>query len=161
MALGFQTQELMQGTHHFVDPSYGPSKPAPMYFRIYWGQHFSAFLSPSHANFLRADATGVISVDGLTAGEIPTIGALDLRYFSDHVLRYELQFNAKGQRFTYVGQKQEVKLWKPWLLPKTHTTCYGSIADGAGKTISRSVLHFSLAPQNILFFLKNFRLQFR
>jgi hypothetical protein len=161
MALGFETEEIMRGTHHFVDPSYGSPHEMPMHFRIDWGQTFDRFLNPGSAGFFRADATGVISVTGLTDGEVPAKGSLELRYLTENTLRYDLEFNAHGEPFRYVGQKRDVKLWKPWLLPKTHTTCYGWISDEQGSIISRSVVHFLLDFATLTHFITSFRLKWR
>jgi len=157
MAVNFAMREVMRGTHHFVDKSLGSTDETEFYFKIKWGQKFSSFLNPVSPDCFKADAKGVINVSGLTKGEIPTEGSLELRYLTEQKLRYTLNFKVDKKRYQYIGEKVDVKLWQPLFLVKTHTTCYGYIKDPKGEVISRSVTHFELKPQNIISFVASLR----
>ena len=158
MPLSFQMKETMSGSHHFVDPKWGSPEEQTLFFTIEWGQTLPAFFTPSDPAFMVARARGDIYVEGLTSAPVPCRGALSLSYLSRRELRYELAFHVKGTAYVFTGLKRNVELWRPWLLPKTHTTCYGLLEDEQGRSVSRSVLHFPIDVRGITDFLKSFRL---
>lgn len=154
----FRMKELMKGTHHFVDPELGAPHNRELYFLIEWGQSVPSFLFPLSNKCLRADARGIINVSGLTEGDVPVEGGFELNYLSERILRYTLSFEVDKEKYLYVGEKRDVKLWQPWLLVKTHTTCYGTIVNSKGRLISHSITHFGMDPKTIMGFMTSFRL---
>lgn len=157
MKIRFVMKEIMRGVHHFVDPALGSAEEADLYFRIKWGQKLLPYLNPVSGTFFKANAHGVIFVEGLTEGEVDCSGTLELRYLAEQKLRYTLDFVVDGEPYRYVGEKRDVKLWEPIFLIKTHTTCYGRITDSTGRIISRSVIHFGMGPKSLLAFSTSFR----
>ncbi len=157
MKLKFQMNETMKGYHHFVDPSFGTPDERILFFTISWGQSLREFLAPGNPSFFLAGAKGEIFVEGLTKSPVPTMGSLDLSYLEKKGLRYELAFDVDGKGYHFIGEKRDVKLWKPWMLPKTHTTCYGRIEDTKYRVISKSVLHFPMDLKGIMSFLRSFQ----
>ncbi len=157
MKPGFEMKELMKGWHHFTHPAFGSPEERLLYFNITWGQDFREFLNPSNPSFFTARAEGEIFVEGLTKDPVETRGSLNLSYLERTELRYDLAFEVEEKKYVFVGRKRNVKLWKPWMLPKTHTTCYGLIEDEEYKVISRSVVHFPMDAKGILDFLGSFR----
>lgn len=153
----FSMNELMIGTHHFVDPKTGPTDDSDFYFKLNWGQELFSFVRPGSQDFFKAKAKGVINIAGLTNGEVPTEGTLELLYFTEQKLRYTLKFSVKGKDYTYIGEKKDVKLWRPLCLVKTHTTCYGKVFDENNQIISHSVTHFEMEPKNIVNFVGSLR----
>lgn len=151
MGLSFQMTECMRGTHHFVDPARGDASDRSLYFRIRWSGQLASVLNPLSSEFLRYAAEGVILVEGLTSGEVPCNGTLVLDYVREHKITYALQFD----HYRFIGEKVDVRLTRPVMLIKTHTTCYGRIEDEQGKIISRSVVHFE--PEDALGFLASTR----
>lgn len=152
---GFSMTETMKGDHHFVDPALGSAADRLFYFRLDWGGAFAEAFNPGSGEFLTFEATGVIFVSGLTAGEVPCTGTLKLDYLRSKTLRYELDFEVEGEPYHYVGEKVDVNLLNPLLLIKTHTTCYGTLTRGDGAIVSRSVAHFE--PRSTLPFLMSLR----
>lgn len=158
MGIAFSIDEIMKGTHHFVDPQLGSTEESEFYFKITWGQSIVDFFNPLSTKCFKTDAEGTIFVTGLTSQEVPTKGTLELNYFSEQKLRYTLNFSVKGEPYQYVGEKVDVKLWRPLCLVKTHTTCYGKITDKKNKIISKSVTHFEIEPGNLLYFASSFKI---
>lgn len=144
MPFTFHIDEVMKGNHHFVDPSYGDATDRPCSFRLRWGAPLLASINPLSSRFMRYDASGVIEADGLTDGAVDCSGTLELDYFGDQKITYDLRFEARGRPFRYLGEKTHVDLRHPLLLIKTHTTCYGAITDDADRFVSKSVLHFDV-----------------
>ena len=130
----------MTGAHHFVDPARGDAHDRRFYFRIDWGARRLAQLNPLSPEFLEFDAEGVLLAEGLTPGEVPCRGTLRLDYLGSHTLTYTLSFEVDGQPHRYVGEKVDVNLARPLMLVKTHTTCYGTVWDGEGRIVSRSMV---------------------
>jgi len=159
MSVRFTFTETMTGLHHFVDPKRGDANDRRFYFRLEWGPRDLSQLSPFGHNFLTFEAEGVIFVDGLTDGEVPCTGSLAIDYFGRRTITYALEFEVKGERFRFVGEKVDVNLLNPLMLIKTHTTCYGTLLDETGTIVSRSVAHFE--PSSLISFLTSFRLQLR
>lgn len=151
--LGFQMDEVMSGWHEF-EPGLGPAGQLPFEFRVTWGpRRLGPWLTPGSGEFLRQDLSGTVRAGGL-CDDAPCQGTLELRYFTDHRLRYDFAFEAGGKAYQFVGEKVNIQLWN---LPVSHTTCFGVLKDVAsGRLVSRSVTHFHLrsAPR----FLRTFRL---
>jgi len=141
MGLSFQLTECMRGAHHFVDPVLGDASDRNLYFRIRWSGQLASVLNPFSSEFLLYQAQGAILVDGLTQGEAPCKGTLKLDYLREHKLTYTLVFD----RWRFIGEKLDVRLSRPVMLIKTHTTCYGRIEDERARIVSRSVVHFEPA----------------
>ena len=153
----FSMIETMRGLHHFVDKSYGDVEDKKFYFKIDWGQELFKFINPFSPEFMLNEAEGVIYVEGLTDGEIACHGSLELSYLSEYKLRYNLNFEYNGDNYSYVGEKVDVKLWKPINLVKTHTICYGTLYDQHHQVISKSITHFELG--DMVSFLTSLRLR--
>ncbi|MDY0002169.1 MAG: hypothetical protein RBU30_12800 [Polyangia bacterium] len=151
--LGFKMDEVMSGWHEY-EPGFGPPGQLPFEFRVTWGpRRLGPWLNPSSGEFLKQDLAGTVSAGGLTEGA-PCNGTLELRYFTDHRLRYDFGFEAGGRPYQFVGEKVNIQLWN---LPVSHTTCFGVLKETeTGRLVSRSVTHFHLhtAPR----FLRTFRL---
>jgi hypothetical protein len=155
MVLKIRITETMRGQHHFVDPELGEPLDRSLHFRIDWSGEPKTALNPLDSGFMTFDAAGVIDVEGLTKGEIPCAGSLRVDYFRGRTITYELDFEANGDRFRYVGQKVGVNLLRPVELIKTHTTCYGTITREDGRIVSKSVTHFE--PDELVPFVASFR----
>jgi len=152
--LGFMMDEVMTGTHHFVDGA-GPAGEHPLQFRVTWGtRHLGAYLNPFGHNFMSNYLEGRVSVGGLVENA-PCRGTLDLKYFTGAKIRYEFDFkDSEGVPYRYVGEKVNLR---PWNLHRTHTTCYGTITNlDTGKDISKSIVYFKL--DTALDFVKSMRL---
>lgn len=152
--LGFMLDEIMVGSHHFVNDA-GPEGEHPMSFEVSWGsRHMMTYLNPLNPRFLSNFLEGTVSVGGLVH-QARCQGTLDLLYFTEAAIRYTFTFkDDRGRTFRYIGEKVNIR---PWNLHRTHTTCYGTITDlGTGKEISKSILHFEL--QTLPAFLGSFRL---
>ncbi len=153
--LGFTLNEYMVGTHTFVDDGKN-KKTLPLHFNITWGnQSLLKALNPFSKGFLNNKATGLITVGGLVEN-VNCTGSLNLLYFSERKIRYELYFkNNQGKAYKYVGEK--INLW-PWNLHKTHVTCYGAITEQeSNRIISKSVVFFPY--KELLSFIFSFRFQ--
>ena len=157
MPLAFKITETMHGSHHFVDPAHGEAVDRPMHFTIDWGAPIASSVNPLSNRFMRYEASGTVAVDGLTSGEVPCTGSLEIDYVGLRKIIYDLAFQADGQTFRYRGEKTNVDLLKPLQLIKTHTTCYGTIVREDGRILSKSVLHFE--PETMWPFLSSFRLR--
>ena len=156
MSLSFTLTETMSGLHHFVDPGRGDANDRRFYFRLDWGARRPAQLNPFGQEFMIFEATGWILVDGLTPGEVPCTGTLEIDYFGRHTITYVLDFEVDGESYHFVGEKVDVNPLRPLMLVKTHTTCYGTLTDAAGAVVSRSVTHFE--PSTLVPFITSFRL---
>ncbi|MGC8928886.1 MAG: hypothetical protein ACP5QK_13325, partial [Myxococcota bacterium] len=65
------------------------------------------------------------------------------------------EFEVNGKRYLYIGEKVNIK---PWNLPVSHTTCFGTIVEReTNRLISRSVVFFRYST--IPSFLLSFRLR--
>jgi hypothetical protein len=140
--LGFRMDELMSGTHKFVDGA-GPEGEHPFSFTITWGaDDMARFLNPLGDGFMSNELEGVITVGGLT-DDAPCQGTLELRYFQEGKIRYTIDFEGPdGKAYRYVGEKRDIR---PWNLHRTHTTCYGTVTEvESGRVISDSVVYFDL-----------------
>lgn len=156
MAWLLSISETMRGTHHFVDPQLGDASERPFWFRIRWAGIPTLVLNPLSPRFLDYDCDGVIHADGLTSIPVPCKGSLHIDYRRAHAISYRLTFEADGRLFRFNGEKRDVRLDRPWMLVKTHTTCYGEIVDDQRRVVSRSVVHFE--PSTAIDFLKSLRL---
>jgi hypothetical protein len=157
MTLAFSVTETMRGVHHFVDPARGPAVDRPLHFRIDWGAPIRTALNPLSGQFMSHRAAGELFAEGLTPHPVACSGTLVVDYFRRHTITYDLDFSCEGERFNFLGEKVDVWLRRPLQLVKTHTTCYGTITNGAGAIVSRSVLHFP--PETMRSFLLSLRLR--
>lgn len=150
---GFTITETMRGEHEFVPP-FGPPGKRPMEFRVTWGpKRLRTWLDSAGEQFLASDLRGSVTVDGLCR-EAPCAGRIELRYFRDRTIRYVFDFEAGGSPYRFAGEKAYIR---PWNLPWSHTTCFGSIArTDTGQLVSTSVTRFRL--RSLPSFLASFRL---
>jgi len=152
--MGFQMREIMSGTHRFENGA-GPNGEFPLSFDVVWGtDNIVDWINPKGERFLVNELKGFVSVGGLCE-KAEVTGTLELRYFKDFKIRYTFEFDANGKGYVYVGEKVNIK---PWNLPVSHTTCFGTIVEkDTNRLISRSVVFFrySTIPQ----FLLSFRLK--
>ena len=141
-AWGFSMNEVMSGEHVFA-PGMGPPGKQPLEFRVRWGpENLANWLDRSSPGFLINKLEGSITAGGLCA-QTPCQGTLELRYFSDHKLRYDFRFVIEGDSYRFVGEKVNVR---PWNLPVSHTTCFGTIVEEkTGRLVSRSVTYFRMS----------------
>ena len=139
--VGFKIDEVMSGEHEFVG-GYGPAGRHPMEFRVTWGpRSLGEWVKRDGGTYLAQEMEGRVAVGGLCE-DAPLTGTLELRYLGEHKIRYTFDFEARGERFHYVGEKVNIR---PWNLPFSHTTCFGSITEAkSGKLVSRSVTYFKL-----------------
>lgn len=137
--LGFRIKETMRGTHE-LQPGHGASGPRPFEFRLTWGpDNVTQWLDRSSDQFLSQSAEGTISVDGLCE-RAPCHGVLQMDYFREKKIRYELDFDVNGKGYRYVGEKVNIR---PWNLPVSHTTCFGTLIEReTGQLVSTSVARF-------------------
>jgi len=151
--VGFRMDEVMSGWHEF-EPGQGPEGQLPFEFRVTWGpRRLGPWLTPGSGEFLTQELSGTLSAGGLCM-DASCQGTLELRYFTDHRLRYDFSFNVNGRDYLFVGEKVNIQIWN---LPVSHTTCFGVVKEAdSGRLVSRSVTHFHLhrAPK----FLSTFRL---
>lgn len=157
MTLAFSVTETMRGVHHFVDPARGTAVDRPIRFRIDWGAPIRTSLNPLSGQFMRHRAAGEFYAEALTPHPVACEGTFVVDYFGQHKITYDLRFPCEGERFRFVGEKIDVWLRRPLQLVKTHTTCYGTVTNGAGVIVSRSVLHFPL--ETMRSFLLSLRLR--
>lgn len=152
--LGFKFDELMVGTHRFVDGR-EPSGELPMEFSVTWGtENLAQYLDwRDRGRFFTNDLHGTVRIEGLVE-RAECRGTLELRYLSEAKIRYTFEFDdATGLRYRYVGEKVGIR---PWNLHRTHTTCFGVLTQLAtGKRISESILYFRM--RSLPRFLLSFR----
>lgn len=151
--VGFAVTETMTGEHEFVPP-FGPPGKRRMEFRVTWGPaRLGPWLDPAGGQFLASDLRGSVTADGLCR-EAPCTGRIELRYFRDRTIRYVFDFEAGGNPYRFAGEKACIR---PWNLPWSHTTCFGTIARrDTGQLVSTSVTRFRL--RSLPSFLASFRL---
>ncbi len=140
--IGFSITETMRGTHEF-ETGCGPSGSLPFEFTVEWGtEDLTDWLSPKSGRFMVNNLAGTVRVDGL-CDEASCSGTLELRYFGEHKIRYQFDFNSDGRDYRFVGEKVNIR---PWNLATSHTTCFGVITElDGGRLISRSVSHFEFS----------------
>jgi len=136
--LGFRMDEVMSGEHWF-EPGCGPTGTHPFEFRVTWGpKSFRHWLDKSSYGLV-SDLCGTVHAAGLCDGA-PCEGSLEMRYFDEHKIRYTFDFEVEKQRYHFIGEKMNIR---PWNLPYSHTTCFGTLIEtDSGKLISRSLTHF-------------------
>lgn len=152
--VGFAMDEVMQGTHHFVNDA-GPPGEHPLIFRVTWGaRHLGPWLNPFGSNFMQNFLEGTVTAGGLVE-DAPCSGTLHLLYFTESKIRYTFDFKSgDGRPLRYVGEKVDIR---PWNLHRTHTTCYGTITDlEADRAVSKSIVYFDL--KSMPSFAASFRL---
>jgi len=151
--IGFTVTEALDGEHEFAPP-FGPAEKRPMGFRVTWGpRRLGPWLDPAGEQFLASDLWGSVTVDGLCR-EAPCAGRLELRYLRDRSIRYVFDFEVNGTPYRFAGEKVQIR---PWNLPWSHTTCFGTITRrDTGQLVSTSVVRFRL--RRLPAFLASFRL---
>lgn len=151
--IGFQMDEIMSGEHEF-EPGMGPEGKHAFEFCVTWGpEDISSWINPQSENFMTQPLQGTITAGGL-CNHAPCRGTLKLAYFSEHKIRYIFDFKAKGTDYQFIGEKVNIK---PWNLPVSHTTCFGTVVEKeTNKLVSRSVTFFRMrtAPA----FMTSFRI---
>lgn len=152
--IGFEMREVMSGTHRFEN-GFGPNGEFPLEFNVVWGtDNLREWLNPKSERFLVNDLSGYVTVGGL-CHNVPVEGRLELKYFTEFKIRYVFEFEVNGIVYLYKGEKVNIK---PWNLPISHTTCFGTIIEKeSGKLVSRSVVFFRYST--IPSFLLSFRLK--
>ncbi len=151
--LGFSADEVMSGRHRF-EPGFGPDGDQFFEFRVTWGpKNLARWVNPFAGRFMVQELSGFVTAEGLCEAA-PCQGTLELKYFSDHLIRYSFSFEADGTACRYVGEKVNIKLWN---LPVSHTTCFGRLTEiDTGRLVSTSVTHFRM--RTLPGFLLSFRL---
>lgn len=140
--MGFRVTEVMRGTHERCDGQ-PPAGPQPFVFRVTWGpDRLRDWVNPISGRFLWQELEGEVQAGGLCDAWTRCRGTLALEYFGRRRIRYELDFEAGGGVFRFVGEKVNIR---PWNLLVSHTTCTGTITELAtGKLISTAVVTFRL-----------------
>lgn len=153
IGVGFALDEVMRGYHEFVAGAGEPGR-RPFLFKVRWGhQSLLNALGRLGAN-TECHLSGTVTAEGLCDGS-PCVGRLILDYRGTHTIRYEFTFEGDGQRLLYTGEKVNIR---PWNLPVSHTTCFGTITRlDNGALISRGVAFFELST--LPAFLASFRLR--
>ena len=154
--IGFKIDEEMVGTHRFDTKivNLRLASDRPFRFDVTWGtDSIWQWLQPGD-DFLVSELFGTVTADGL-GDHSPCNGTLALRYFDEHRLRYDFQFEKGCQLLRFVGEKVNIR---PWNLLVSHTTCIGRITDEKGRLISTALVFFRL--RDIPRFLRSFRLTF-
>ncbi len=151
--LGFHIDECMTGTHE-LEPGGGPQGSRFMEFRVRWGpRDVLTWADPRGEQFMTQPMEGTITIDGLCRNT-PCQGTFELKYFTGAKIRYTLHFEVDGTAYTYVGEKLNIR---PWNLPVSHTTCFGTLIESDSKRlISRSITFFRF--RTALSFAGSFRL---
>jgi hypothetical protein len=150
--LGFALDEEMVGYHEFVAGEGEPGR-RPFIFRVNWGHESLLNVVGKLGLSTECYLKGTVTADGLCE-ESPCEGRLLLDYRGTHTIRYEFTFESHGQPLRYTGEKVNIR---PWNLPVSHTTCFGTITrERDGALISRGVAFFKLSK--LPSFLASFRL---
>ncbi len=139
--LGFSIDETMSGYHEF-EPGFGPPGEQPLEFRVTWGtRDFLDWVNRHGRRLPTQDLHGVISVGGLCENA-PCHGTLELMYFDKKKIRYTLNFVVDDKPYRFIGEKVNIR---PWNLPVSHTTCYGTLTEAeTNRLVSRSVTYFHI-----------------
>ncbi len=137
--IGFALDETMSGSHVF-EPGFGPAGEHPFEFRLTWGpDNVIQWANPRSKTFLSQPLEGKITAGGLCR-DCHCYGTLTLDYFRSHKIIYDFEFSVDGKPYHFIGEKVNIK---PWNLPVSHTTCFGTVTEmDQGKLVSRSVTHF-------------------
>ncbi len=137
--LGFVMDEVMSG-HHAYEKGQGPAGSLPFVFKATWGpRDLIKWLNPLGGEFMKQPMKGWVTAGGLCE-KAPMTGTLELNYFTEGRIRYTFDFTVKGVAYRYVGEKVNIK---PWNLPVSHTTCFGTLVEkDSGRLVSRSVTFF-------------------
>ncbi len=139
--LGFTMDEVMTGSHVF-EPEFGTPEERFMEFNVTWGpKEFTPFINPFGDKFLKNKLEGTVTIDGMCYNT-PCEGTLELNYFSEAKIRYTFDFEVDGKAYRHVGEKVNIK---PWNLPISHTTCFGTVVEKeTGKLVSKTLTFFKL-----------------
>jgi hypothetical protein len=140
--IGFEMREVMEGSHRFEN-GFGPPEDLPLRFDVVWGtDNLMEWLNPRSDRFLINSLYGHITAVGLCENA-EVNGTLELRYFFEFKIRYRFEFEANKKVYVYTGEKVNIK---PWNLPVSHTTCFGTIVEkDTNILISRSVVFFKFS----------------
>jgi len=140
--LGFNMDEAMIGEHQFAFGE-GPEGRYPFRFDITWGpEDLTEWLNPNSGGFLSHPFSGTVTA-GALCDHAPCEGRMELRYFKDYTIRYDFRFRAHDKTYRFLGEKVNIK---PWNLPFSHTTCFGTVVEEeTGKLVSRSITHFKVS----------------
>ncbi|MBI9075046.1 MAG: hypothetical protein JEZ02_06505 [Desulfatibacillum sp.] len=137
--VGFVMDEIMSGDHAF-EPGMGPEGRRPFEFRVTWGpKNLIKWINPLGKGFMTQPLDGTVTVGGMCT-RVPCAGTLELAYFTEGKIRYTFEFVYGGKTYHFVGEKVHIR---PWNLPVSHTTCFGTLTEkDSGKLVSRSLTHF-------------------
>jgi hypothetical protein len=151
--IGFRMDEVMSGNHEF-ETGFGEPGTRKMEFRVTWGaDNLLKYLNPREEKFMTDRLEGTISIDGLCT-DAPCTGTMEIKYFSEHKIRYTIDFIVDSKEYQFIGEKVNIL---PWNLPVSHTTCFGVLTEKAsGVLVSKSVTHFH--ANEAWKFLSSFRL---
>lgn len=147
--LGFRMDETMRGTHRLVkdyQPEGGALIPAgsemPFEFSCSWGHpNLVDYFNPLGNDFCSALLTGTVTIGGV-CDRAPMRGSLEFRYLTESLIRYAFEFEVAERRYSFVGEKRDIR---PWNLHRTHTTCFGTVTDiEDGTKLCDAVVHFDL-----------------
>ncbi|MBU2488142.1 MAG: hypothetical protein KKA60_02000 [Proteobacteria bacterium] len=139
--VGFSMDEVMSGSHQF-EPGMGPPGRHPFEFRVTWGpRNMAKWANPLNEEFMTQPLEGTVTVGGMCY-RVPCKGTLELAYFTEGKIRYTFEVSVEGKDYHFVGEKVNIR---PWNLPVSHTTCFGTLVEKeTGKLVSRSVTFFKL-----------------
>jgi hypothetical protein len=151
---GFRIKELMSGYHQFTD-NVEQDGIHPISFKAEWGpESISSWLNPRNQNFLRHPMNGTVTVGGLCS-ETDFSGYMELRYFSETLIRYIFNFTVDQETYHFHGEKRNLR---PWNIARTHTTLRGTLTESNSQTlVSRAKLHFHL--QDLFTMMSSLRLR--
>lgn len=137
--MGFLMDEVMSGNHEF-EPGAGPAGRKKFEFKVTWGpKNLVRFANPLNGGFMTCSLNGTVTAAGLCT-DAPCSGTLELAYFTEGKIRYTFDFKVDGTAYHFVGEKVNIR---PWNLPVSHTTCFGTLVEKkTGKLVSKSVTFF-------------------
>lgn len=144
MSVGFSINEVMSGYDNALQP---------FVFDVRWGlMNVKDILKWGAIKF---NLEGTVHFKGRTS---PCYGHLIIDYFDTHTITYIFNFyDPDYGRLLYVGEKVNIK---PWNLPVSHTTCFGTVSTYEDDTlVSRTLAFFKF--RTIPKFLASFRLRWR
>ena len=144
MSVGFSINEVMSGYDNNLNP---------FVFDVTWGiMNIRDLLRKGPMKFT---LEGTVHFKGHAS---PCSGHLFIDYFGTHSITYIFNFyDPTLGRLLYVGEKVNIK---PWNLPVSHTTCFGTVSAYKDDTlVSRTLAFFKF--RTIPKFLASFRLWWR
>ena len=144
MSIGFNINEVMSGHDNVL---------SPFVFNVTWGlMNVKDLFKRGPMKF---NLEGTVLFKGTTS---PCHGHLIIDYFETHTITYIFNFHdPQFGKLMYVGEKVNIK---PWNLPISHTTCFGTVSTYEDDTLlSRTLTFFFFFT--IPKFLTSFRLRWR